>query len=468
MSKTSTGNDTHKHLSKQNVSAILLKTSDGRFVGSKDTDDAPVVASAKATDLFELVELESGKVALKAASSGKYVSANPETGLAANQSEIGLTETFTPIRNKDGKLALQLSDNIHYISAKRGEGKALTANAVKAGVREGFIFEQINLNIPDDTEGVAPKHDCCGPSADTVTNPSSTAVDLMWDDETHSQLVELAIHLLRPGLTVEAREFINWWDTRGHYWHFQQNVKKGLRDADYESPWHGSEIDFWFIGKIRMYETHFYDPDTKLNYMNKNNTAVKVGNDCFYESVNFAKTIIRHGNNAPPELYARAGYYLGLSLHFLTDLTQPMHASNFGNIFGSNYPLADQYIAPNILDRRHSGFEAYADAKVKAGYFNNYPALVERDLGLDDIQNATWFLHHTAVNQKRVFTKYHLDTILRHKYLGDSGFPAYIPIWNNYSWGGEADPALEASLKLAPKAVARYIAYWTRCAMKDA
>ena len=45
----------------------------------------------------------------------------------------------------------------------------------------------------------------------------------------------------------------------------------------------------------------------------------------------------------------------GLALHYLTDLSQPMHAANFPNLWVDT--------APNPLEWRHSNFETDADDK---------------------------------------------------------------------------------------------------------
>lgn len=423
----------------QNVSIIALKTSDGRYVASKYTYDAPVVASNTATDLFELAELGSGRVALRAFSSGKYVSAHPETGLAANREEIGPPEIFTLIQREEGKVAFQLSDGIHYLSVQPGNGEVV-ASAISVGPTELFSTQPVTLEGTDDAEGAGSTHSCCGPR-----HATSAEVGVVWNDETHYTAVRGAAALLMPGLTDEARKFAELWNGSPD---FREAIKSGLRDADYEYPWRGTNL-----GVAYMYNDHFYDPDTRLNYMNQASSAMTEGRRYFNLSVQVGMRIVRLGSRAPAALYSKAGYYLGLSLHFLTDLTQPMHAANFANVFGQGYPW------PNLGDQRHKGFEDYTENRVRGGYFRDYPPLKPEDLYLSDIRDAGWFLHHTAVNQKRVFDgKVNPEAEKKVKWIGD---PPVI-VFDN-SWGAESNPALEAALKPAPKAVARYLAYWTRC-----
>jgi len=461
MSKKTASNNHQKQAKKQNVSVVVIKTSDGRFWESRDTYHAPVIASPTATDIFDLIDLAAGEVALKAASSGKYVSAQPKADLAANSDEIGPTETFRRIQCADGKIALQLSDGIHYLSAKRGKGKALTANAVKLGITEQFVIDPIDFfSQLDNVDALSEVHGCCGPKHIDATSDSLGA-SVIWDDETHFRVVELGIRLLRKGSTIEAREFIDWWVRRPHSTQFSQNVMNGLKDADYKSPWAGTQH-----GSFYMFETHFYNPETKLNYMNNNNTAVHIGSQCFNQSVSVGRHIITLGDDAPEGLYQAAGYLLGLSLHYLTDLTQPMHAANFGNFFGTSYPFGDQCPFPNPMDLRHAGFEKYADEVVKKGYFDDYPPLRPEDLWLNDIQSAAQFLDDIAAKQFVVFNK-HVRWPANNKFrrfVVVRGIK--IPEWEN-SWGAEADDALNASLKPAPRTVSRYIAYWMRCVLQS-
>jgi hypothetical protein len=95
---------------------------------------------------------------------------------------------------------------------------------------------------------------------------------------------------------------------------FHDMLCQGLYDADWKAPY-----DDRFNG-IPTWESHFYDPATGLNYRGHDApTALTRGAELFEAS------LLAYWAGK----MADAGYYLGLSLHYLTDVTQPMHAGNF-------------------------------------------------------------------------------------------------------------------------------------------
>ena len=112
---------------------------------------------------------------------------------------------------------------------------------------------------------------------------------------------------------------------------FHDRLCQGLYDADYVSPYNGP---LW------TYAGHFYDPDTGENWLGgKSNTAFTN----FLQSCDFARRNLvkpdsqTHPRVLPPPMRAIAGFSLGLALHYLTDVTQPMHASNFTQL--SSHPI---------------------------------------------------------------------------------------------------------------------------------
>lgn len=103
---------------------------------------------------------------------------------------------------------------------------------------------------------------------------------------------------------------------------FHRGLCQGLYDADF--------VNF-FNGPTAMgqptYASHFYDPDTGTNWWGRSTlTALQRGRDLF----NAALLNYQAGK------VEAAGYALGISLHYLTDLGQPMHAINFTNV---SFPL---------------------------------------------------------------------------------------------------------------------------------
>jgi hypothetical protein len=97
---------------------------------------------------------------------------------------------------------------------------------------------------------------------------------------------------------------------------FHDSLCQGLYDADFKAAYNNPILG------TPTYQSHFYDPDTGYNWMhNTSPTAVT-------NSTEFFQAALTAYQQTPQDL-ATAGYNLGLSLHYLTDLTQPMHAANF-------------------------------------------------------------------------------------------------------------------------------------------
>jgi phospholipase C len=96
---------------------------------------------------------------------------------------------------------------------------------------------------------------------------------------------------------------------------FYPALCQGLWDADKKAPFNNP-----FFGRVPTWASHFYDPDSGTNWLgHPDPTAVTCGSR-YYD---LARESYLNGD------FTEAGYYLGLSLHYLTDLTQPMHAANF-------------------------------------------------------------------------------------------------------------------------------------------
>ena len=104
---------------------------------------------------------------------------------------------------------------------------------------------------------------------------------------------------------------------------FHDRLCQGLYDADYKDPWRDLPWAFQHVWKgetFATYKSHFYDPDTGKNWWGDTYpTALTRGRAV----AAFALDCYLSGD------LSDAGYYLGLSLHYLTDATQAMHAGNF-------------------------------------------------------------------------------------------------------------------------------------------
>ena len=102
---------------------------------------------------------------------------------------------------------------------------------------------------------------------------------------------------------------------------------QGVNDADYLPAYNDGST----------WKSHFYDPDSQQNYLFETNpTARTRANDLLSAAV-------PHINGGD---YENGCYELGLALHYMTDVTQPMHAVNYTNL--------------SLPFERHGHFETYA------------------------------------------------------------------------------------------------------------
>jgi phospholipase C len=98
---------------------------------------------------------------------------------------------------------------------------------------------------------------------------------------------------------------------------FHDPLCQGLYDADHKGRYNDAILPF---GLVPTWKSHFYDPHTHTNWLGQTSpTAVTCGSKYYH----LARSAYVQG-----DLHV-AGYSLGLSLHYLTDLTQPMHTANF-------------------------------------------------------------------------------------------------------------------------------------------
>lgn len=170
---------------------------------------------------------------------------------------------------------------------------------------------------------------------------------LLWEDGQHKAIVERALDLVAANNNTFRLVVA-----------FKFKILQGLRDADYENPYYNTST----------YLSHFYDPDEKVNYLKMKGSnmfpsqkvywggalaiATGAGEDLNKHAVNqfdlYASksiTLAKNGN------YTEAAYNLGIGLHYLTDLSQPMHAANF-------------IAAPGTQSNFHSAFESAMEKRI--------------------------------------------------------------------------------------------------------
>jgi len=102
------------------------------------------------------------------------------------------------------------------------------------------------------------------------------------------------------------------------------------------------------------------------------------------------------------EDWYNAGYDLGLAMHFLTELAQPMHAANFANYIGDRVWWLFGF---NPFDNRHDAFELLAEKYIDANYLNDPPPEIPNYT--DDLSPAGYNLREvlieTAILSKSIF-----------------------------------------------------------------
>jgi phospholipase C len=96
---------------------------------------------------------------------------------------------------------------------------------------------------------------------------------------------------------------------------FHDALCRALWDADHRAPYTDPVFDL-----IPTWQSHFYDPDTRMNWTgHPGPTALSQGSRYFRQSLLAYRR----------KEWEAAGYALGLAVHYLSDMTQPMHAANF-------------------------------------------------------------------------------------------------------------------------------------------
>jgi hypothetical protein len=367
-----------------------------------------------------------------------YRSKTEERGRA--KSSRNLRINFESIRRKRMSVMFTRSVDGTYLPLTGNEPPV--APSAEGGAAETFTLDELD---------VKPHGGCCGPAAPRAAGEA----DLLWDDKAHKRILERATELM-AGTAVRdlpnVRLFLEaFWSSKD----FSDAVFQGLHDADYVSPWTDPTVEM-FNRKISMFGYHFCDADTLRTFPLI--TAIpgwapfSAMTECqryFDLSAYEARRALRLGPEVPASVLRAAGHSLGVALHFLTDLTQPMHAANFANIVGENE-------FPNIDDYRHSKFEEYADRKVAAGFLDQLPAIPRANLDEPALRHTHpgTVIQAVARASKEVWRAV-LGPLARKK-------PR-----TSEPWGSEADPALEASLKLAPGRVAHFLTYWARAARQD-
>jgi len=270
----------------------------------------------------------------------------------------------------------------------------------------------------------------------------------VWEEKTHKKIIEKAVELMRAyarnGSNANVGAFVSTFFDNNE---FKNCLIKGLRDADEEAPWNE---DYWL--------SHFYNPKNEQNYKaDKKITARSEARRYFKLSEHYGQRILyflSRSKKPGAQLYKNAGYYLGLSLHFFTDLTQPMHAANFTSFWGYEGTKVPYY-----GDFRHSGFEVYTDDAVERGLLNDLEPLADKHLEPVTNDDVGAYIKSIAERSFKIFEKEFrpvLDKKVFVKYAGVNW------VAKSYWASDEADPLIKITTRLAPYDVANYLTNWMR------
>jgi hypothetical protein len=270
----------------------------------------------------------------------------------------------------------------------------------------------------------------------------------LWDDKQHLRLLNGAIRTLDripnnsqwSALFPIARRLVGLMNTvldpdgvpSGP---FYDGVKAGLYDADYKPEYTGT-----YAG-VQIYYMHFYDSKTGQSFYPGYENARTECDKYFNQS------LFTNPEQADDPTRRRIGYLLGLALHYLTDVTQPMHAVNFTNFL--EYRTLTPNTIPNPVEKRHSAFEGYADGD----RFNLQPG----QYTVAQLDPAHWgagggagrILHEISACSRNVYD----NTGLRR--LVDSKWP-----WDGF--GREADDHIIRCLDHAFFHTGMFLLYWAQ------
>lgn len=176
----------------------------------------------------------------------------------------------------------------------------------------------------------------------------------------HPFIVEQAVEILRNDLAAgESRELLEVFESLALH---VNDLRDGSIAPDYQNdPAVG--FRYWHRGRSNfdLFQDHFYDPTVWANF-----TILTEGTATLLHFVNeTAELRVRENISRALYLWRRgnrseAVFYLGVGLHYFSDLSQPHHAAN--KIGG---PLDEQLT-------KHSAFERYVDGIINERRAPNY------------------------------------------------------------------------------------------------
>jgi hypothetical protein len=325
------------------LNAKWISASAGEVLGLDANGAAHCYASGKWTQLSsspELIRVDAAEGNMRAAldAQGTVYTWNPgQSGWTA------LPRTTTPI------VAIAMADGGGVLALDDTQALWLYLEQwVQCGAApdpEGLV--QISMHNPSDAWGITKSGVPVSLGSLGEVGPTMRARGLPgWDTEsvndetrsTHLWIVNRGANLAR-GQGAQGERIANLVAPGGQDSEFRQQLRQGLYDADFESPYNNKVLF------VTTYKSHFYDASTGKNWWGDTNPTALTQGTLYY---NEAAAAFKANN------MQTAGYKLGLALHYLTDLTQPMHAANF------------TWLSSSPVTGYHTSFEEYV-LEVQAG-----------------------------------------------------------------------------------------------------
>lgn len=349
---------------------IFLKAFNGKYLQAEPKQNGRIIAQMDQHSPFLMEEHTGGIVYLRAlALQGRYleVETGDDAGVFARQTTPTPQCQFTIEELPNKTAAFRGPDGNHYlICLPNGH---IVAKGTTRGANALFQLE------------TAQRPETKATAAEQEAQP-------LWDDFTHSRIVKVTTELILKNhlgqLPVRALSIL--WGEKA----FRDAMYRGLRDADYKPELTGP-----------LYKYHFYHPETQQNYMGFGLHAVDMGAQFCEKAIELGNEIFRkllHRQRPTERELDVCGYHIGIAAHFITDLTQPMHASNFANVFADRFPLVDPE------DWRHSGLEkATEDLVVDDNYIDDAPAFRYDQFDPTGYASARSILHEAAVISNGTF-----------------------------------------------------------------
>jgi hypothetical protein len=367
--------------------------------------------AAAAAWSFTIEQLDDGWASVKSLLDGSYWYVGPDKVLANRPAEPAELQSAEG-RQRFGFRFESATNGQFYLRSGQGMEIVLDNNGrfiAQAGTG-GALVDMATQDV--DADDFLADRCSCHPPGDDAHGEGGHERAVRWEDAQHRRLVENALAILgaQKFASLEGRQrVLKLFDNQD----FRSAVFKGLHDADYKFPYNDG---------IAFFVSHFYDPDTRKNFLGlKSPTALASFVKYQLKSRSVLDYIDEQVKDSPSgrnfaEHVKDAGYNLGLAMHFLTDLSQPMHAANF-----INFPP----------DWRHSGFEKLAD-RIGARWNLAADAVDGKEIDLVALQFSKEedVAHALALKSKQIFKRWVSPLMERHV-VRKAAPRGYVFIYNN-------------------------------------